>query len=143
MVYLKETPYYQDAIHEISFPSGTFYLFDTFVVAEVNEGILFTWEEHAKPVVEELTHLYDHNGSDIVYISNRVHSYATRPADWLKFYKSDFKLRAYGIVSYSRKSMLNALMEKLFMRDRFQNFATLDEAIHWAKSLSEKVSADH
>ena len=105
MVYVKDTQYYNDALHVMTYPSGTYYLFDTFVIAEMKEGIVYTWEDHARQIVEELTHLYDHNGENIVYISNRVHSYSTRPSDWIKFYRSDFKLRAYGIVSYSKKSL--------------------------------------
>lgn len=143
MVYVKDTKYYNDALHVMTYPSGTYYLFDTFVIAEMKEGIVFTWEDHAKQIVEELTHLYDHNGENIVYISNRVHSYSTRPSDWIKFYRSDFKLKAYGIISYSKKSLMTAVMEKIFMRNRFQSFTSLDEAIAWAKSLTEKVPVEY
>ena len=143
MVYVKDTQYYNDALHVMTYPSGNYYLFDTFVIAEMKEGIVFTWEDHAKQIVEELTHLYDHNGENIVYISNRVHSYSTRPSDWIKFYRSDFKLKAYGIISYSKKSLMTAVMEKIFMRNRFQSFTSLDEAIAWAKSLTEKVPVEY
>ena len=143
MVYVKDTKYYNDALHVMTYPSGTYYLFDTFVIAEMKEGIVYTWEDHARQIVEELTHLYDHNGENIVYISNRVHSYSTRPSDWIKFYRSDFKLRAYGIVSYSKKSLMTAVMEKIFMRNRFQSFTSLDDAIAWAKSLTEKVPVEY
>ncbi|MAQ75319.1 MAG: hypothetical protein CL613_03170 [Aquimarina sp.] len=143
MVYVKDTQYYNDALHVMTYPSGTYYLFDTFVIAEMKEGIVYTWEDHARQIVEELTHLYDHNGENIVYISNRVHSYSTRPSDWIKFYRSDFKLRAYGIVSYSKKSLMTAVMEKIFMRNRFQSFTSLDDAIAWAKSLTEKVPVEY
>ena len=143
MVYVKDTQYYNDALHVMTYPSGTYYLFDTFVIAEMKEGIVYTWEDHARQIVEELTHLYDHNGENIVYISNRVHSYSTRPSDWIKFYRSDFKLRAYGIVSYSKKSLMTAVMEKIFMRNRFQSFTSLDDAIAWAKRLTEKVPVEY
>ena len=143
MVYVKDTQYYNDALHVMTYPSGTYYLFDTFVIAEMKEGIVYTWEDHARQIVEELTHLYDHNGENIVYISNRVNSYSTRPSDWIKFYRSDFKLRAYGIVSYSKKSLMTAVMEKIFMRNRFQSFTSLDDAIAWAKSLTEKVPVEY
>ena len=142
MVNVKNTQYYNDAIHVMTYPSGTYYLFETFVIAEIKEGIVFTWEDHAKQIVEELTHLYDQNGENIVYISNRVHSYSTRPSDWIKFYRSDFKLKAYGIVSYSKKSLMAAVMEKIFMRNRFQSFTSLDEAIVWAKSLTKKIPVE-
>jgi len=47
---------------------------------------LFSWKEHGKLIAEELSNLYDSNGKDIIYISNRVHDYSVIPMDWKKFY---------------------------------------------------------
>lgn len=137
MGYIKDSPFYQDAIQEIKFSCGTYYLFDTFVVAEVDEGVLYTWDDHAQPIVEELTHLYDHNGENVVYISNRVHSYSVKPSDWIKFFRNNYRLRAYAIVSYTQKGLIASLVEKLFMRSSFKNFDNLEDAIAWAKSLTQ------
>ncbi len=137
MGYIKDTPFFKEAIQELNYSCGNYYLFDTYVIAEIHEGIIYSWEEHAKPIVEEITHLYDHNGENIVYISNRVHLYSVKPSDWIKFFRNDYKLRGYAIVSYSPRGFLNSLIEKLFMKNSFKNFERLEDAILWAKSLSK------
>ncbi len=142
MGYIKDSPFYKDAIHEFNFSSGNYYLFDTFIVAEINEGILFTWDDHAKPITEEFTHLYDHNGEHIVYISNRVHSYSVKPSDWIKFFRNGYKLKGYALVSYTPRGIFNSLIEKLFMRNSFQSFDNLADAITWAKELAQKIEVD-
>ncbi|TPN88878.1 hypothetical protein FHK87_01295 [Aquimarina algicola] len=139
MGFIKDTPFYKDAIHEKHYSCGTYYLFDTFIVAEIKEDIVYTWDEHAKPIVEELTDLYDHNGENVVYISNRVHSYSVKPSDWIKFFRNNFRLRGYAIVSYTQKGLLTSLLEKLFMRNSFQNFDNLEDAIIWAKKLTHDI----
>ncbi|WP_378174930.1 hypothetical protein [Aquimarina sp. SS2-1] len=136
MQYVKSSNFYQEAIHELNYPFGNFYLYDGFVIGEFNEDVVVTWDDHAKLLVEDLTYYYDHNGKNVVYITNRVHSYSVKPSDWIKFYKSDYKMKGYAIVSYSRKGLLNSLIEKLFIKSNFKSFESLEEAVHWAKSLA-------
>ncbi|MDY8136155.1 hypothetical protein [Aquimarina sp. 2201CG5-10] len=141
MGYIRDSSFYKDVIQELEFSCGTYYLFDTFIVSEVDEGVVYTWEDHGKPIVEELTYLYENNGEDLVYIANRVHSYSVKANDWIKFFTSNYKLKGYGIVNYSSKGMLAALVEKLFMRNSFKNFDKLEDAIAWARSLSKKEAS--
>ena len=135
---LKKTAFYREAIHEINYPFGNYYLFDGFVVAEVNEDVIFTWEHHGKTVTEDLTHLYDTNGQNVVFITNRVNPYSVKPADWIHFFRHSYKLKGYAVVSYSKTAYLNALLEKLFMKTNFKRFQSLEHAIEWAKSISGK-----
>ncbi|WP_298319238.1 hypothetical protein [uncultured Aquimarina sp.] len=137
MQYVRDSIFYQDAIHELNYSFGDFYLFDRFVIGEFKEDTVVTWDDHAKLLVEDLTNLYDHDGSNVVYITNRVHRYAVKPSDWIKFYKSDYRMKGYAIVSYTPKGLLNSLIEKLFIKSKFKSFESLEEAIHWAKSLTE------
>ncbi|AXT49472.1 hypothetical protein D1818_01045 [Aquimarina sp. BL5] len=137
MQYVKDSIFYQDAIHELNYSFGDFYLFDRFVIGEFKEDTVVTWDDHAKLLVEDLTNLYDHDGSNVVYITNRVHRYAVKPSDWIKFYKSDYRMKGYAIVSYTPKGLLNSLIEKLFIKSKFKSFESLEEAIHWTKSLTE------
>ncbi len=136
MGYLRDTVYYKDVINVLQYPYATYYMFDTFMIAEIEEGIVYTWDDHAKPIVEELSKLYGENGENLVMISNRVNSYSVKPSDWIKFFKSDYKLKGYGIISYSRKGLIISMIEKLFMRNLFQTFDNLDSAIAWAKELT-------
>ncbi|NAS12513.1 hypothetical protein [Poritiphilus flavus] len=133
---VRDTVFYGRALNELNYPFGDFFLFDSFIIAEIHEDVLFNWEEHGKRITEDLSNLYENDGRDIVYISNRIHSYNVMPADWIKFFRNSYKLRGYAIVSYSRASYLNALLEKLFVPTRFRRFRSLDWAISWATELS-------
>lgn len=133
---LRETEYYQEAIHEIKYPFGTYFLFDGFVVAEINEDILFTWDDYGKKIAEDLHNLYDGEIKDMIYLTNRINTYSVKPADWLKFFKNNYKLRGYGVISYTTIGFSNALLEKLFINASFKRFKSIDKAISWAKVLS-------
>lgn len=135
---LKDTSFYKEALHEISYPFGNYFLFDGFVVAEVVEDVVFTWEQHGKKLTEDLTHLYDTNGEDLVFITNRVNPYSVQPADWIYFFRQNYKLKGYAIVTYSDKEHLNAELEKLFINTKFKRFRSLDDAIEWARKISGK-----
>ena len=134
---LKDTSFYSEAIHEINYSFGNYYLFDGFVVAEVNEDVIFTWQHHGKIVTEDLTNLYDTNGSDVVFITNRINSYSVKPADWIHFFRHSYKLKGYAIVSYSKAGYLNGALEKLFMNTNFKRFRSLDSALEWARGISD------
>lgn len=133
---LRETVFYGEAFQELKYSFGNYFLFDRFVVGEVNEDVVFTWEDCGKKLVEDLTHLYNNSGEDIVFISNRIHKYPVMPSDWIKFFKHSYKLKGYGIVSYTKAGFLNAMLEKLFMPTKFKRFRSLDKAIAWAKEIS-------
>ncbi len=137
MGYVKDSIFYNDAIQVMRYDYATYYLFETFIVAEIDEGIVYTWDDHAEPIVAELSELYDQNGENLVLISNRVHSYSVKPSDWIKFFKSDYKLKGYAIVSYTRKGLIASLVEKLFMRNTFKSFESLEDAVAWAKMLTQ------
>ncbi|WP_411029149.1 hypothetical protein [Spongiimicrobium sp. 3-5] len=133
---LKETVFYKKAIHELNYPFGNYFLFDSFIIAEINEDVLFTWENHGKKVTEDLTNLYDNDGRDFVLITHRINSYSVMPTDWIKFFKSSYKLKGYAIVSYTRAGFLNAGLEKLFLKSKVKRFRVLEEAIAWAQEIS-------
>ena len=105
----------------------------------MHEGVIVNWEQHGKRLVNDITQFYIDNKDspqNIVYISNRANSYSVKPADWLKFYKNNHKMKAYGIVSYSDTGFFNALLEKLFIKADFNRFGSLERAIEWAKTLA-------
>ncbi len=137
MQFVKNSPFYKEAIQEINFDFGNYYLFDSFIIGEVHEDVVFTWEDHGKILVKEFSNLYDQNGNDIVYITNRVHEYSVVPSDWINFYKYQYSLKGYAIVSYTPRGILNIILEKIFMRNKIKGFDNLSDAVSWAKSLSK------
>ena len=128
---LIETAYYNDVVSKLRYPFGDFYLFENFVISEIREDVVFTWKDHARQVVEEISAYYQNNGSDIVYISNRVNAYAVVPSDWLKFFKYSYSLKGYAVVAQTK----NSVLESLFMSSKMRNFPRLDDAIAWANEI--------
>lgn len=132
----KDSAYYHEAIHEINYPFGDFYLLDGFVIAEVCGGITFNWDDHGKKVAEDIAYLYDSKGHDILLISNRINLYSIKPTDWKKFFNHRYTLKGYGVVSYSRRGNSIALIERLFISTKTKRFKSLGVAIEWAKGIS-------
>ncbi len=114
---------------------GIFYFLDGIVISEINEGITYTWEE-AKNAIDAAIEFYgdDYN---LCYISNRVNKYSVKPSDWLKFYRNNFRLNGYAVVTKSENSWFNALMEKLFSKVDIKRFDSLYDAINWCKTHND------
>ena len=87
-------------------------------------------------IAEELSNLYDNNGKDLVYISNRANDYSLVPTDWKKFFKLSYNLKAYGIVSYTKTGYFNAMLERMFVNTKLRWFNSLEEAIAWVDQIS-------
>lgn len=117
---------------------GIFYFFDGYIISELNEDIVYTWEA-AQEAIEAA---YRHYGDDpsVCYITNRVNNYSVKPADWIKFFTTKNELNGYAIVSYNEASWTNILIEKLFLRTKVERFDDLYEAIHWAKQINNTIS---
>lgn len=133
---LKNSLYYHEAFNELNYSFGNYYLFENFIVAEINEDVVYNWEEHGKIVSDDISSLYENNGMDLIYLTNRINAYAVQPSDWLKFYKNSFKLKGYGIINYTETGYFNSILEKIFTPSTFRNFTSLEDAIAWAKQSS-------
>ncbi|OQD43829.1 hypothetical protein BUL40_04280 [Croceivirga radicis] len=142
MLSIKQSPYYHRAFQELNYAHGDYYLFEHFIIAEIKEDIIFNWNEHAKHVVAEISDLYENNGKDLVYISNRVNNYSVVPTDWVHFFKYQYNLKGYAVVTSKKgKAWYNSLLEKMFVRNQMQTFMDLHEAIEWAESLYQAKKA--
>lgn len=134
MVSVKETIFYKEVLKELSYPFAEVFVFKGFVIVEINEGVKYTWDNHGKFVVQDMAYFLGTDGSDIIYISNRIHSYSVVPQDWLKLFRANYSLKAYYVVSPNRKGTFNLAIESLFIKNKIKNFTSLDEAIKMAKS---------
>lgn len=134
MLSLKETKFYENVLKEINYPFADIYIFEGFVVSEIKEGVVFSWEDHAKRIVADIVNFTNNNGTEIVYLSHRIHSYSLKPMDWLYFYKNRFNLKGYGVIGYNSFSFLNTVVENLFFSKKIRRFGDLETAIQWAKS---------
>lgn len=139
MISVKHSALYNNILKEFKYDFGTVFVFDGFLISEVNEGITFTWEDHAKIITDDVSKFTNSNGEDIIYISHRIHSYSVKPNDWIKFFKHSYSLKGYGVVGYTQGSLLNTVIENLFFNKKIKRFNDLDTAVQWAthKVLTE------
>lgn len=137
---VKHTYLYSEVIKELNYPFGDIFIFNGFIISEINQGVTITWKDHAKQIVDDVSYYLGTDGSDLVYISNRINSYAVAPADWLKFFKSNYSLKGYYIVSYRSSSKINLIMENLFFNNNIKNFNSLFEAVNWAKKGNVEIA---
>ncbi|WP_411766819.1 hypothetical protein [Winogradskyella sp. A3E31] len=115
---------------------GIYYLCDTFIVGELNEGIHFD-EAKAKIIGKEIIKFYGKRPK-ICLISNRVNSYSVDPQNWVRVMEMypDI-LRGSCIISYNQLSKFNADLEKRFFSESIFRCNNLSEAINWAQKHNE------
>lgn len=132
---VKQKIFYKDVLKEFNYKFGDVFVFDGYVISECKEGISFSWEKHAQPMVKDITEFTKCDGNDLVYISHRIHSYSVVPTDWLKFFKNSFNLKGYGIVGNNRVGVVNTVIENLFFKKKIRHFNSIKAAVEWAKGL--------
>ena len=123
--------------HKISEPFGNFYIFDDYVISEINEGIHFNWAL-AEIVIEQIYDSFGSRNVKLSFISNRINSYSLHPQDWMCFYKQGYQLQAYAIVAYNKIGLMNVILEKLFSQTRIRKFHHLDDAVNWIEEIKTR-----
>ncbi|WP_396601560.1 hypothetical protein [Algibacter sp. R77976] len=140
MVSVRDTGLYKHVLKECNYAFGNVYMFKDFVVSEFFKGETITWDNHAKIMIYDIESFYDTDGSDVVYISNRINSYSVVASDWLKFYKSSYKVKAYCIVSEKDVGFLNSMIEKLFFKKQILHFTNLLAAVNFVEKGLVEIS---
>ena len=129
---IKQTNLYSQVLKEFNYPFGDVFIFNNSVVSEIKPGVVFTWDNHAKLITEDVFNFLGTDGSDLIYISNRIHSYSVMATDWLKFYKNNYALKGYYVVGYQKHSIVNTVFENLFFNSKIRKFESVEEAIEVA-----------
>lgn len=132
MISVKESDFFKEVIKELNYPFGNVYIFEEFVVSELNQGETIGWEQ-TKLIVDDVTLFFNSNGENVIYISNRINSYSVVATDWLKFLKQRYSLKAYCIVSGNNVGSINSAIEKLFFNKKIKHFKSLNEAVNFVK----------
>lgn len=138
MVNIKASKLYSEVIKEFNYSFGNLYIFKEFIVSEINQGIILNWDDHAKLLIDDVSHFFEvkgqkTNGGDLIYISNRINSYSVIASDWLKFFKHSYSLKDYCIVSENKVGVLGSMIEKLFYTKKIKHFNNLYTAINFVK----------
>lgn len=112
---------------------GTFYFYETFVVAEIQENVSFD-----KKMAQILISLIDGHygkGEEIGYISNRANNYSVSASAWYKFFEMRYRLNGYAIVSKKKSNPFLCTLRKLIYTSTECKYDSLLEAASWLTSL--------
>ena len=139
MVSVKETDFFKEVVKVFNYPFGNVYVFDGFVVSELNQGGTIGWEQ-TKLIVDDVTRFFNSKGENVIYISNRINSYSVIATDWLKFFKQRYTLKAYCVVSENQSGILNLMIEKLFFKNKIKHFEDIYTAINFVKKGLAEVA---
>ena len=140
MISIKQSNLYPEVLKEFNYSFGDIFIFNGFVVSEIKQGVNFSWNMHAEQIIDDVTGYLGTDGKDIVYISNRINSYAVVALDWFKFFKNNYFLRGYYIVTPSNLGYLNLLIEELFFQNKIKNFDSIYAAVNWVKQENVEVA---
>tara|TARA_R110002050_G_scaffold74772_5_gene160187 strand:+ start:5047 stop:5460 length:414 start_codon:yes stop_codon:yes gene_type:complete len=137
---VKSTALYNEILKELNYPFGNIFIFKGFIVAEINEGVNYTWENHARLVTEDVCCYLGTDGSDLIYISNRIRSYSVDASGWSTFYNKKFALKGYYIVSNNKLGKLAVKIENLFLKIKIKHFNDLFIAINFVKTGMTEIA---
>lgn len=140
MISIKDSNIYKDVIKELNYNFADVFVFENFVISEIKEGIVFNWEDHAKLIIKDVIAVLDTDGSDLTYVSNRIHSYSVMPQDWVKFFKNEYSLKGYCVISDKKTSMLSFMVESLFFNNRMKRFTNIYEAVNYLQKGVNEVA---
>lgn len=133
---IKASNLYAEVLHEINYPFADVFIFENYVISEIAEGVVFSWDDHGKYICKDVARIVGET-NELIYISNRIYSYTVVPTDWLKFYKnSNYAIKAYYIVGDSQHSIINAAIESLFFNSKIKRFNSIEAAVNFAQQSS-------
>ncbi len=54
----------------MNYKFGDVFIFEGFVILVINDGISFSWEDHAQRIVKDVTDFTKCDSSDLIYLSH-------------------------------------------------------------------------
>lgn len=109
---------------------GTYYLCNTFIITEIDQGVVFDIEAYRE--LQTLLTTYYPDKDSVSLVSNRINQYAVVPTDWLKvFGTDDTKIDKLAVIGYDRRAFLNAELEKQIFNAELKSFNFITDAIDW------------
>lgn len=111
---------------------GKYYFYENYFIAEVKEGEVITLDKLDDLIPLVIKHYGD--GRPFTYISDRIHSHAIAPMDYLSCPLNTMKnFMAYAVVTYNKFSEMTTEIEKHFAKRPFLKFQDITDAVVWAK----------
>jgi len=113
---------------------GELFIFENYVIAQINEGVILKPENNNEMRDIILNHFTDKKW---VYISNRTMEYTVNPITYLETSKID-NLIGVCIITTSLIGKKTALFESKFYAKRFMVASTVLEAIEWSSEVLDE-----
>jgi len=108
-------------------------VYNNYVVVVIKEGVNLTPQHNN--VLVEVTNTYFID-KPFIYITHRINSYSVDPKIYFETAKIE-NLKGFAVVSIDYKAKINAEIEKLFFNKPFKIFATVEDAVKWANTLTK------
>jgi len=121
--------YYDIGISEL-------FIFDEFLINQIREGE--SVEPEHNQLLQDVIEKHFEN-KPVVYITNRINSYAVNPLTYLGTVKIE-KLSAFAVVANTKIQREGANFERQFYNKPFEIFDTLGEAIAWSNTILKELS---
>ena len=133
---VRELQFFKNIREVREFDFGIFFYFDSLVISEIKDGIVFGWDMAEKAVIaaEEIFG----KKQPIAYISNRINNYTVAPTDWIKFYTNRNRLSFYSVVGSTQGSFASIVLERMFFQNSIHQFTDLQEAIDFSVAKIQK-----
>ena len=96
MISVKQTDLYSDVLKELNYSFGDVFIFEGFIVSEIKQGINFSWNNHAKQIVDDVSCFL---GTDKTLIS--YSSFSNSLADGFEI--CTFRLTSFMVVDTMKK----------------------------------------
>ncbi|AXT53329.1 hypothetical protein D1818_21790 [Aquimarina sp. BL5] len=125
--------YSKKPVHKHELDIGIFYFHKNFVISEINEGVILTYENASELIKLGKTHYGDK--TPFVYIANRINSYSFEPTNHFKTNEQFPNVKGYAVVSYNSIGSKIAELERSFLKIPTRTFYKLDDAIKWVDKL--------
>ena len=110
---------------------GTIQFYDNLIVMEAKEDVVISLKTGMFILLKVISIV---GTKPVVYISNRVNSYAVVPTDY-KYLEMIPNLRGIAVVSYSPYTKESVELESRFFNKPFTVFDNMNDAKNWSREL--------
>lgn len=131
---ITETPILSKQIHlqeVLETELGTIYFYDNIVMMEAKEDVVLSLKTGIFILLKVISMV---GTKPVVYISNRINSYAVAPTDY-KYLELIPNLKGIAIVNYLEHLQESTELEKRFFKKPFEAFDNLHDAKVWAYQM--------
>jgi hypothetical protein len=110
---------------------GTIYFYDNIVMMEAKEDVVLSLKTGIFILLKVISMV---GTKPVVYISNRINSYAVAPTDY-KYLELIPNLKGIAVVNYLPHLRESVELERRFFKKPFESFNCLEDAKKWAQYM--------